>query len=158
MTWLHRKGPATPDQGADTTQVHDYDEPRTIRLRLVPWDVVTMLVLLALLIVALTMTSWPTRLFAFTENICQGDDCAPVPFGVNYYIYPLMWGGFGAAGHRGVARPVRVAGEGLVHVLLADRRGRRPQSGLGARPRVDGFQRHLLALTGADYITPRLQL
>jgi hypothetical protein len=94
------------DQGADTTEVQDYDEPRTIRLRLVPWDVVTMLVLLALLIAALTMTSWPTRLFAFTENICQGDDCPPVPFGVNYYIYPLMWGGFGAAGTAAVLGPI----------------------------------------------------
>ena len=90
------ESPAT-GQGADVTQVHDESGPRIIRLRLVPWDVVTMLVLLALLIAALTMTSWPTRLFAFTENVCQGDDCAPVPFGVNYYINPLVWGGMGAA-------------------------------------------------------------
>ena len=146
------------DQGADTTEVHDYDEPRTIRLRLVPWDVVTMLVLLALLIAALTMTSWPTRLFAFTENICQGDDCPPVPFGVNYYIYPLMWGGFGAAGTAALLGPIVSLVKGwfmsfwpIVAVGVLE-------PGIGTRPRVDRFQWHLLALTSADNITPRQQL
>ncbi|OSC41348.1 hypothetical protein B8W66_09255 [Mycobacterium decipiens] len=44
-----------------------------------------------------TMTSWPAQLFAFTENVCPPDDCPPVPFGINYYIYPVVWGGIGAA-------------------------------------------------------------
>lgn len=99
-----------PDQGADVTQVYDEsvqadDGPRIIRLRLVPWDVTTMFVLLALLIVAVTMTSWPTRLFAFTDSVCQGEDCPPVPFGVNYYIFPLVWGGIGAAGTAALLGP-----------------------------------------------------
>ncbi|OBK27219.1 hypothetical protein A5634_23510 [Mycobacterium asiaticum] len=95
----------TADRNAGVTQVPESDEPRIIRLRLVPWDVVTMLVLLGLLVVAVTMTSWPTRLFAFTENVCQGDDCPLVPFGLNYYIYPLVWGGIGAAGTAALVGP-----------------------------------------------------
>lgn len=93
------------DTGDDAPQMYDESRPRVIRLRLVPWDVITMFVLLALLIAALTMTSWPTRLFAFTENICQGDDCPPVPFGLNYYINPLIWGGIGAAGTAALLGP-----------------------------------------------------
>ncbi|OBI89861.1 hypothetical protein [Mycobacterium asiaticum] len=85
------------DTQTDVELAEDKPELRIIRLRLVPWDVVTMLVLLALLIAAVTMTSWPTRLFAFTETVCQGEECGLVPFGVDYYIYPLVWGGVGAA-------------------------------------------------------------
>ncbi|MGO9510225.1 MAG: hypothetical protein ACLPXZ_23850 [Mycobacterium sp.] len=71
--------------------------PRVLRLRLVPWDVVFTLVVLAVLAFFVTMTSWPTRLFAYTDNLCVTEDCPPVPFGLNYYIYPLTWGGIGAA-------------------------------------------------------------
>lgn len=94
---------AAPDQSRNPDQ--DGNGPRLIKLRLVPWDVITMFVLLALLIIAVTTTSWPTRLFAFTENVCQGDDCPIAPFGVNYYIYPLVWGGIGAAGTAAVLGP-----------------------------------------------------
>lgn len=80
------------------TSMHERNERQIIRLRLVPWDVVTTLVLLATIVVLLTMTSWPTQLFSFADSVCQGDECPPVPFGVNYYILPLMWGGIGAAG------------------------------------------------------------
>lgn len=92
-------------QGADGTQVYDDERPRVIRLRLVPWDVITMVVLLVLLIAALTLTNWPTRLFGFTDNVCQGDDCPMVPFGVNFYIFPVVWGGIGAAGTAAVLGP-----------------------------------------------------
>lgn len=93
------------DTGDDAPQSYDESRPRVIRLRLAPWDVATMFVLLALLIAALTMTTWPTRLFAFTDNVCQGEDCPPVPFGVNYYIFPLVWGGIGAAGTAALVGP-----------------------------------------------------
>ena len=29
--------------------------------------------------------------------MCEGDTCGPVPFGVDYYIHPVVWGGIGAA-------------------------------------------------------------
>lgn len=90
--------PSTPDESAtpDDSVVEEY-EPRIIRLRLAPWDVVTTIVLLLALLYLVTMTGWTERLWAFTDNLCTGEECAPVPFGINYYIYPLMWGGIGAA-------------------------------------------------------------
>jgi hypothetical protein len=75
----------------------DYQPPKVLRLRLVRWDVVCTLLALGALLLVVSMTTWPTRLFAFTDNECLTEDCPPVPFGVNYYIYPLMWGGIGAA-------------------------------------------------------------
>jgi hypothetical protein len=92
-------GGAKPKRGAgDELPAEDYDyQPRIIRLRLAPWDVVSTIVLLGILLYLVTMTSWTTRLWAFTDNICTGDECPPVPFGINYYIYPVMWGGIGAA-------------------------------------------------------------
>ncbi|MBI2702325.1 hypothetical protein H7J52_22665 [Mycobacterium gordonae] len=101
------QGMAAPDQyrGTGKDLEKEAAAPRVIRLRLVPWDVVTMFVLLGLLIAAVTLTSWPTRLFSFTDNVCQGEDCPMVPFGVNYYIYPLVWGGIGAAGTAALLGP-----------------------------------------------------
>jgi hypothetical protein len=92
---------AAPNQSEDpvprATSVHDDNETRVIRLRLVPWDVVSTLVLLGALLALVAMTNWTTHLFAFADNLCEGDDCPPVPFGVNYYILPVMGGGIGAA-------------------------------------------------------------
>ncbi len=87
---------ATPDPDTNPAGRLDDEAPRVIRLRLAPWDVICTFALLAVLVVLVTMTTWPTRLFGFTDNVCA-DECAPVPFGVNYYIYPVMWGGIGAA-------------------------------------------------------------
>jgi len=44
-----------------------------------------------------TMTKWPSILFGFMEQVCEGDECGAVPFGIDYYIRPLVWGGIGAA-------------------------------------------------------------
>lgn len=71
--------------------------PRIIKLRIVPWDVISTVAGLGVLLVLVTATSWPSRLFAFTDNVCLTEDCPPVPYGANYYIYPVMWGGIGAA-------------------------------------------------------------
>lgn len=71
--------------------------PRVLKLRIVPWDVISTVVVSGLLLYLVTATSWPSRLFAFTDNVCLSEDCPPVPYGANYYIYPLMWGGIGAA-------------------------------------------------------------
>lgn len=88
--------------------VADYDDeaPRVLRVRLVPWDVVCTVVLSALLVVLATATSWPARLFGFLANVCEGDTCGPVPFGIDYYIHPVVWGGIGAAIAAAVVGPL----------------------------------------------------
>ena len=75
----------------------DLGRPRVLRLRLAPWDVVCTLVLTALLVALATTTDWPTRLFGFLADVCTDDTCAPAPFGIDFYIYPVVWGGVGAA-------------------------------------------------------------
>ncbi len=80
--------------------------PPVLRLRLVPWDVVGAVVLLATLLVAATATDWGSRLFGFLKDVCTGDDCPPVPYGVDFYIYPVVWGGIGAAIAAAVVGPV----------------------------------------------------
>ena len=75
----------------------DRQAPRIIRLRVAPWDAVCTVTLSALLIVLATATGWPAKLFGFLSNVCTGDTCGPVPFGIALYIHPLVWGGIGAA-------------------------------------------------------------
>jgi hypothetical protein len=85
---------------------HAPSAPPVLRLRLVPWDVTCTLALLATLVVAATATDWGSRLFGFLKDVCTGDDCPPVPYGVDFYIYPLVWGGIGAAIAAAVIGPV----------------------------------------------------
>ncbi|HME17287.1 MAG TPA: hypothetical protein VKG83_17925 [Mycobacterium sp.] len=80
--------------------------PPVLRLRLVPWDVTCAIALLAALLLAATATDWGSRLFGFVKDVCTGDDCPPVPYGVDFYIYPLAWGGIGAAIAAAVVGPV----------------------------------------------------
>lgn len=75
----------------------DYQPPPTLRLRLAPWDVISTAVLLTLLVVLATATNWPWRLYGFLSDVCTGETCGLVPFGVDMYIYPVVWGGIGAA-------------------------------------------------------------
>ncbi|MGD1174377.1 hypothetical protein [Mycobacterium seoulense] len=111
MATSHPPGnPATgphPTAGADSPLV-DYDDeaPRVIRVRLAAWDVISTVALLAVLIVLATATTWPTRLFGFLEHVCADETCGPVPFGVDYYIRPLVWGGIGAAIAAAVVGPL----------------------------------------------------
>jgi hypothetical protein len=88
---------ASPQQFDDPSPGHrDDSPPRLLRLRLVPWDVASLLALGALLAVLAFGTNWYARLFGFLKYVCTGD-CPPAPFGVDYYIYPVVWGGIGAA-------------------------------------------------------------
>ena len=87
-------------------QFDDPSPPPVLRLRLVPWDVTCTLALLAALAVAAAATDWGSRLFGFLKDVCTGDDCPPVPYGVDFYIYPLVWGGIGAAIAAAVIGPV----------------------------------------------------
>ncbi|OMC21148.1 MULTISPECIES: hypothetical protein [unclassified Mycobacterium] len=92
-----------PDDPAEPPAVpYDADEsrsepPRVIRLRVAAWDVICTVVLLALLIVLATATSWPSKLYGFLPEVCSDETCGPVPYGIDMYIYPLVWGGVGAA-------------------------------------------------------------
>jgi hypothetical protein len=88
---------ASPQQSdAQSPSHHDDSPPRVLRLRLIPWDVTSVLALLALLAVIAFGTDWYSRLFGFLKDVCTGD-CPPAPFGVDFYIYPLVFGGIGAA-------------------------------------------------------------
>ena len=78
-------------------EVADNKPPPTLRLRVSAWDVICTIVLTALLLYLATATTWPIRLFGFLKDVCVGDDCGPVPYGVDMYIYPVVWGGIGAA-------------------------------------------------------------
>ncbi|CAM4071815.1 hypothetical protein MB901379_02217 [Mycobacterium basiliense] len=80
--------------------------PQILKLRIVPWDVALTVIVSAVLLIVVTSTSWAARLFAFTENVCISEDCPLVPFGLNYYIYPVMWGGIGAAVAAAVIGPL----------------------------------------------------
>lgn len=97
-------GPADPGPSAPVD--YDAEAPRVLRLRLAPWDVVSTVALLILLVILATDTKWPARLFSFLAHVCVGEDCGPVPFGVDYYIHPLVWGGIGAAIAAAVLGPV----------------------------------------------------
>ncbi len=85
---------------------HPDSPPPVLRLRLVPWDVFCTIALLAALLVAAAATDWGSRLFGFLKDVCTGDDCPPVPYGVDFYIYPVAWGGIGAAIAAAVVGPV----------------------------------------------------
>jgi hypothetical protein len=72
-------------------------KPRVIRLRVAAWDLVATITLLTLLFVLATATTWPSRLFGFLGDVCTEDTCGLVPYGIDLYIYPVVWGGVGAA-------------------------------------------------------------
>ena len=86
----------------------EYDEeaPRVLRVRLAPWDVLCTVALYTLLVILATSTTWPTRLFGFLANVCNGDECGMVPLGIDMYIYPVVWGGLDAAITAAVVGPV----------------------------------------------------
>lgn len=107
------QSPGKPAAGASETPktnspVVDYDDeaPRVIRVRLAPWDVVSTVALLAVLVILATATTWPDRLFGFLEHVCADETCGPVPFGIDYYIRPVVWGGIGAAIAAAVVGPL----------------------------------------------------
>jgi len=85
-----------PDVSGDSHHPHQ-GPPPTLQLRVAPWDLICTIVLIALLLYLATATAWPTRLFGFLKDVCVGETCGPVPFGVDMYIYPVAWGGIGAA-------------------------------------------------------------
>jgi hypothetical protein len=92
--------PADSDDFRPVTYVADLppeQKPRVIRLRLAAWDVVVTITLLTLLVVLATATDWPAKLFGFLGAVCTEETCGLVPYGIDLYIYPVVWGGIGAA-------------------------------------------------------------
>lgn len=85
---------------------YDAESPRVLRVRLAAWDVVCTVALLVLLAVLATATTWPARLFGFLANVCEDETCGPVPYGLDLYIHPVVWGGIGAALTAAVIGPV----------------------------------------------------
>lgn len=91
---------ASPQQHHDPTEsppVPDDQEPPKFRARVAGWDLICTAATLTVLMVIATTTTLPSRLFGFLADVCADDSCAPAPFGINYYIYPVVWGGVGAA-------------------------------------------------------------
>ncbi|MFZ1175188.1 MAG: hypothetical protein WAO15_02715 [Mycobacterium sp.] len=94
----HPDNPGAGPYPTDSPLVDYEDEaPRVLRVRLAAWDVVCTVTLLILLLILATATTWPGRLFGFLANVCEDETCGPVPFGLDFYIHPVVWGGIGAA-------------------------------------------------------------
>lgn len=85
---------------------YDDEAPRVLRVRVAPWDIICTVALLVLLAVLATATTWPTRLFGFLANVCEDETCGPVPYGLDLYIHPVVWGGIGAAMTAAIIGPV----------------------------------------------------
>ncbi|ORJ58166.1 hypothetical protein [Mycobacterium simiae] len=75
----------------------DGAKTRVVRVRVAPWDLIATVTLVVLLVVLATATTWPTRLYGFLSEVCSDDTCGMVPFQIDVYIYPVVWGGIGAA-------------------------------------------------------------
>ena len=84
------------DDSNDSDRSHP-KAPRVLRLRVARWDVICTVVLLALMVYLATATNWPVRLFGFLAKVCDDESCGPVPYGLDFYIRPVTWGGIGAA-------------------------------------------------------------
>lgn len=91
--------PAGPDAGHHSAAADDATDPpaRTLRLRVSVWDATCTVALLTLLVVLATATNWPARLFGFVTTVCPAGTCGPVPYGIDMWILPVVWGGIGAA-------------------------------------------------------------
>lgn len=73
------------------------EKSHVLRLKVAPWDLIATITLVTLLVVLATATTWPTRLYGFLGEVCTDETCGLVPFQVDMYIYPIVWGGIGAA-------------------------------------------------------------
>ena len=86
-----------PDPDETLADAADDAPPRTLRLRVGKLDLFSTILLTAMLLYLASATEWPIRLFGFLKDVCVGESCGPVPYGVDMYIYPVTWGGIGAA-------------------------------------------------------------
>ncbi|MGH3524667.1 MAG: hypothetical protein ACRDUT_04410 [Mycobacterium sp.] len=100
MASPHQPHGPFPGEGPDSSPV-PYDPyhqgPPRLRVRVAVWDVICTVAIWAVFFVVATTTSWPSQLFGFVADVCPADSCPPVPFGIDLWIYPVVWGGIGAA-------------------------------------------------------------
>src|SRR5260370_23046087 len=61
----------------------EHPKHQVILLRVAPWDVVATVLLLILLVVLATATSWPSKLYGFLGDVCADDTCGWVPLGID---------------------------------------------------------------------------
>ncbi|WP_421845252.1 hypothetical protein [Mycobacterium sp.] len=89
----------SPEPGDDTDSAPEPydDEPPIDRVRVVVLDVICTVAMWIAVFVVATTTRWPAELFGFLDDVCAPGTCAPVPYGVDIWIYPVVWGGIGAA-------------------------------------------------------------
>lgn len=76
------------------------------RVRAGTWDVICTVAIVTVLFVVAATTGWLSRLFGFLATVCTGDSCPPVPLGIDLWIYPVVWGGVGAAIAAAVVGPL----------------------------------------------------
>jgi hypothetical protein len=88
--------PLVPDDSSNPDD-SGHRAPKIIRLRVAVWDVICTVTLLTLLVILATATDWPSRLYGFLADVCTEETCGLVPYGIDLYIYPVVWGGVGAA-------------------------------------------------------------
>jgi hypothetical protein len=88
---------AAPHQPQDPYPDEGTGSPPVRRVRVAVWDVICTVAVWAVLFIVTTTTSWPSQLFEFLADVCPPDSCPPVPFGLDMWIYPVVWGGIGAA-------------------------------------------------------------
>ncbi|EUA90945.1 hypothetical protein I551_2501 [Mycobacterium ulcerans str. Harvey] len=68
----------TTGSDTDATPIPDHTEdrpPQILTLRIAPLDVILTVAFLGALLVVVTTTSWPSQLFAFSQNVCISEDC-----------------------------------------------------------------------------------
>jgi hypothetical protein len=100
MATPHQPHDPYPGEGTDSPPLpyDSYDqEPSRRRVRVAVWDVLCTVAVWTVAFIVATTTSWPSQLFGFLANVCPADTCPPAPFGIDLWIYPVVWGGVGAA-------------------------------------------------------------
>lgn len=83
----------------------DQDQPPKPRVRLAVWDLLCTAAIWVVVVVVAATTGLPSILFGFLAQVCPADSCPPVPFGIDQWIYPVVWGGIGAAAAAAVIGP-----------------------------------------------------
>ncbi|GBE66178.1 hypothetical protein MFM001_26400 [Mycobacterium sp. MFM001] len=83
----------------------DPDQPPRPRVRLALWDLICTAAIWVVVVVVAVTTGLPSHLFGFLAQVCPADNCPPAPFGIDQWIYPVVWGGIGAAAAAAVIGP-----------------------------------------------------
>lgn len=83
----------------------DPDQTPRPRPRVARWDLMCTAAIFTVVVAVAATTNVPSTLFGFVSRVCPADSCPPAPFGVDLWIYPVVWGGIGAAAAAAVIGP-----------------------------------------------------